>query len=294
MTLLPGSPRPAPDVFLAARAHDPRVPARLATRSIARKRCTALAAACAALVALAPVGARAQDASGGSDAPRQAVELFQRAREHYQHGRYQAAATDLEEALALDPDSPTLLYNLGRVYELWGEHDRAITTYQRYLAVIPADDAAERERTEAAIQRLQGAREYVRPDEEAYSQPIYVSQRGVADELFWATLITGAVITLSAAGLAVGTALAHDDATQFRIGDAGGIVDRQQRFDDVATLATVTDIVGAVGGATLLAAGLLWVLRERTVELYPSEAPVSVDLAPDLRGGGLVTVRGTF
>lgn len=256
---------------------------------------TALASAALA----SPSRARAQDssaelASSTAAAPRPAVELFQRAREHYRHGRYEDAAADLEQALALDPGSPTLLYNLGRVYELWGEHDRAIATYERYLAVIPSDDEAERERTDAAIQRLRGAREYVRPDEEAYSQPIYVSQRGVDDELFWATFATGAVVTLSAAALALTTVLMRDDATRFRIGGDGELADRQQRFDTVATLALATDVVGAVGGAALLTAGLLWLLRERTVELYPSEATLRVDVAPDLRGGGALVIRGSF
>ncbi|AKF05137.1 tetratricopeptide repeat protein [Sandaracinus amylolyticus] len=228
------------------------------------------------------------------DAPREAVELFQRAREHYQHGRYEAAATDLERALALDPGSPTLLYNLGRVYELWGEHDRAISTYERYLRVIPPDDSAERERTEAAVQRLRGARTYVRPDEEIYERPIYVSQRGVDDELFWATLTAGAVITLGAAALAVTTVLMRDDATQFRIGADGELVDRDARFETVDTLALTTDIVGAVGGAALLTAGLLWLLRERTVELYPSSAALRVDVSADPRGGGGLAVRGAF
>src|SRR5687768_16655883 len=94
------------------------------------------------------------------DAPREAVELFQRAREHYHNGRYAEAAADLESALVLDPGSPTLLYNLGRVYELAGDLERAIDVYRRYLPVIPSSDAAERDRTQAAIRRLEGAREY--------------------------------------------------------------------------------------------------------------------------------------
>ncbi|WP_236607201.1 tetratricopeptide repeat protein [Sandaracinus amylolyticus] len=228
------------------------------------------------------------------DTPREAIELFQRAREHYQHGRYEAAATDLEQALAIDPESPTLLYNLGRVYELWGEHDRAIATYERYLRVIPPDDAAERERTEAAVQRLRGARSYVRPDEEIYSRPIYVSQRGVDDELFWATLTAGAVITVGAVGLALAMVLVRDDATRFQIGADGELSDLDARFETVDTLALTTDIVGAVGGVTLLSAGLLWLLRERTVELYPSSAPLRVDVSADPRGGGGLAVRGAF
>ncbi len=248
----------------------------------------------------APAHAGAQDASteGGPAAserhtPREAVELFQRARGHYVNGRYDEAAHDLENALVLDPGSPTLLYNLGRVYELSGQHDRAIAMYQSYLRVIPDEDAAERERTEAAVRRLQGAREYVRPDEDVYSQPLYVSQRGVADEAFWGTLIAGGVVTLAGAGLAIATAQMNDYAQTFTVGRDGELEDRQAELDHVATLAVATDVLGGIGAAALLTAGLLWVLREQSVEMYPTSAPTAL-LVPDARGGAHVVVGGTF
>lgn len=259
----------------------------------------------AALLLLAgaslPIPARAQSEGaseeGGPPAssratPREAVELFQRARNHYQNGRYEEAAHDLENALVLDPGSPTLLYNLGRVYELSGEHARAISTYQLYLRVIPETDAAERERTEAAIRRLQGAATYERADEEAYSQPIYVSQRGVADDAFWVTLVGGAVITLSAAVMAITTVLVREGADQFVVGLDGSFEDRAARYQSASDLALATDVLGGIGGATLLTAGLLWVLRERTVEMYPGGAP-AIAIAPT-RDGATLAVGGTF
>jgi tetratricopeptide (TPR) repeat protein len=201
--------------------------------------------------------------------PREAIELYQRAREAYRHGRYADAALNLERALVLDPGSPTLLYNLARVYELLGELERAIGAYRQYLRVIPETDTAERERTEAAIIRLQGAQTYQRPDEGVYSQPLYVTQRGVADELFWATLVGGGVVTLAAVLVGLIAAAMDADAAGFRLGRDGDARSWQERIDAVRTLAVAADVVGVVGGATLVGAFLLWVLREQTVELYP-------------------------
>lgn len=271
------------------------------TSALGALACAAGLACAAMLAASAPCArAAAQDGEGGPPAasaerqtPREAVELFQRAREEYQTGRYAEAARDLENALVLDPGSPTLLYNLARVYELSGEHDRAIATYRTYLRVI--DDEAERERTEAAIRRLEGAREYVRPDEEAYTQPLYVTQRGIADDAFWGTLIAGAAITLGGAALAIATAITSDAAQGFVLGLDGEADQRRAMFDDAGTLAIATDVVGGVGGATLLVAGLLWLLREERVELYPTaSAPVALLVAPDARGGARMIVGGTF
>jgi tetratricopeptide (TPR) repeat protein len=220
-----------------------------------------------------------------------AIELFQRAREAYQQGRYSDAARDLEQALALDPSSPTLLFNLARVSELSGELDRAIEVYQRYLEVLPPGDAAERDRTEAAIRRMQGAQEYRRSDEDVYSQPIYVSQRGVADDAFWGTLGAGAAITLGGVALMITTVAIRESATQFVVGLDGNFDDRAARFALANDLALATDITGAVGGAALLAAGLLWVARERTVEMYPGGAPPIATIAPT-PGGFVLHVGG--
>lgn len=244
-------------------------------------------------LASAPVAAQESEGAPSAERPREAVELFQRARDHYRHGRYSEAADDLERALVLDPGSPTLFFNLARVYELWGQIDRAVRTYELYLQVIPAEDDAERERTEATIVRLQGSREYVRPDEDAYLEPLYVSERGVADELFWVVGATGAAATLTAAVMAIVSTLAHDDARAFVVGRDGGLSERQAQFDGAATLALVTDIVGATGGAALLTAGLLWLLRERTVELYPEVRAASAELRVD-RDGFALSLRGAF
>ena len=49
--------------------------------------------------------------------PAGAIERYNRGRAHYQAGRYREALAELEKALALDPNSPNLVYNVARVYE---------------------------------------------------------------------------------------------------------------------------------------------------------------------------------
>jgi tetratricopeptide (TPR) repeat protein len=236
----------------------------------------------ASVLVLAPAAGAAQDPEGTADAaghqrPREAIELFQRAREEYQTGRYAEAASDLERALVLDPGSPTLLYNLARVYELSGDLPRAIQGYRSCVRVTT--DENERARTELAIRRLEGAQEYRRPDEEEYSQALYVTQRGVADEAFWATLVAGGLVTLGGAGVAIAAAIADGAASGFVLGPDGNAAAYEAQRNTVATLALAADIVGAVGGATLLTAVLLWVLRERSVEMFPQHAP-TVSVSP--------------
>jgi tetratricopeptide (TPR) repeat protein len=241
----------------------------------------------------APLDGEGADPAGGHAAPREAVELFQRAREEYRTGRYQDAARDLEVALVIDPSSPTLLFNLARVYELQGDLERAIAVYRHYVRVVPASDAAERARAEAAVLRLEGAQEYTRPDEDAYSQPIYVSQRGVADDAFWATLGTGAGVTLAGAAMVLVTVLVRQDADLFTLGRDGSLADRDARYQGAADLALATDITGAVGGATLIASALLWGLRERSVEMFPQGAAPSIALGVSA-SDAVVRVGGSF
>ena len=62
---------------------------------------------------------------------RAAVEHYERGRDHYQAGRYPEAAEELELAHQLDPESPTLAYNLARVYELMNDFERAAALRDR-------------------------------------------------------------------------------------------------------------------------------------------------------------------
>jgi tetratricopeptide (TPR) repeat protein len=78
----------------------------------------------------------AQDASPPRMPPPEAIDHYSRGRAHYQAGRYREAVIELEQALALDPGSPNLVYNLARVYELLGRIDPAIANYERYRSML--------------------------------------------------------------------------------------------------------------------------------------------------------------
>ncbi len=265
------------------------MPARLVT--------FALVCALGALAEAAP--ALAQD-----DVPPEAVEFYRQAREHYSGGRYRDAADALERALVLDPDSPELVYNLARVYELLGDLDRALEMYARYQQLLPQQQAQEQERAEATIRRLQGARESTQADEAPAPPPqevealrqlpglVLVRESGVADDAFWVTLVAGA------AALAVGAVFGslalvqRGDADDFVLGQDGDPAARRRLYSDATLFAGLADATLGLGGAGVIAAGLLYFLREHTVERAPVRAvEPTVEAGPS---GAMVGLRGAF
>jgi tetratricopeptide (TPR) repeat protein len=214
--------------------------------------------------------ARADDASDAipelRTAPPEALDHYNRGRAHYRAGRYEEAVVELERALTLDPDSPDLVYNLARVYELLGNIDPSIKYYERYRSMLPATEVEERERVSGTIERLQGAKRALAKKPKPSAPPVVVrTERGVADGAFWT------LASLSLAALAAGTATgvmalgAEDDAKQFVLGVDGDLADRQHKDDRANKLALVSDAsmaVGAIGGLTSI---LLYALRTRPV-----------------------------
>lgn len=244
------------------------------------------------------------------DTPPEAVEFYRQAREHYAAGQYQDAADALERALVLDPDSPTLVYNLARVYELLGNLDRALNMYERYQQLLPQQQAQEQERAEATIRRLQGARESTQPDEPAAPPPqevealrqlpglVLVRENGVADDAFWAVLVAGAV-SLAAGAVFGSLALVYrGDADDFVLGQDGSVAERRGLYTDATLFAGLGDATLGLGGVGVVAAGLLYFLREHTVERAPVQAverEASARLAPVVGPTGVgLELRGAF
>lgn len=209
--------------------------------------------------------------------PPEALELFQSARAHYREGRYPDAATDLERAITLDPASTTLHYNLARVYELMGQLEDALTSYRHYLGLLPPTEAQERERTEETIQRLLGAIASDTPQEVAPAEPlrelegtVLVRERGVADVPFWITLGGGAAVLAASVltgSFALERAGARDSLTLTEPGGVTAYQDEYASLDATANaLGITTDVFVGVGAAAVIAAVLLFVLRENEVE----------------------------
>ena len=245
------------------------------------------------------------------DTPPEAIEFYREAREHYAGGRYDEAAEALERALVLDPDSPTLVYNLARVYELLGDLERSLRYYERYRELLPQQQAQEADRAEATIRRLQGARAtgQGRQDDEPAPREVaplrqlpgvvLVRENGVADEAFWIALGGGAVSLAAGAVFGSLALVSRADADDFVLGRGGGRQDRDRLYDNATTFGVVSDVTLGLGGAAVIAAILLYFLREHTVERAPVRASEgdgatvepSASLTPD---GVALGLRGTF
>lgn len=229
-----------------------------------------------AVLLLGAAPACAQEA----ETPPEAVEFYRQAREHYESGEYRQAADDLERALMLDPDSPTLVYNLARVYELLGEPERALQRYEQYQRLLPQQQAQEQDRAEATIRRLQGAAANQEPSE-ALEQPrevaplrqlpglVLVRENGVADAAFWGVLAGGGVALVAGAvlwGVALDLRGQVDNWVHGRDGDDQ---DQEDTHAVATQLALGGDIAFGVGAVGVIAAGLLYFVRDHTVERAP-------------------------
>ncbi|HEY8429518.1 MAG TPA: tetratricopeptide repeat protein [Sandaracinaceae bacterium] len=239
--------------------------------------------------------------------PPEAVQFFESAREHYRRGRYPEAAVDLERAVMLDPTSPTLRYNLGRVYELLGQLPEARAQYARYLELLPPEQEEERERTRATLRRLDGAiaSGAVAPPAEPEAEqeplrelegPVVVRERGVADEVFWITLGSGVAALVASAvtgGLALDRAAARDGLVLTDPGQLDAFHATYDALDaEAQALGVTTDVLLGVGGAALVASVLLFVLREREVEREIVRPARRASIEPFVLAGPGATMLG--
>lgn len=235
-----------------------------------------------AALAVSPLRAAAQSPAPGeapaqsdsstetrADSPPQAaLDHYLLGRRHYLAGRYRDALVELKAALEIDRNSADLLYNVARVYENLGEFDQAIEYYQRYLAVLPAENADERDRTEKTIRRLQGAKHEVaapRP-----TSPVEPPSYGRADLAFWLT--GGAALALFAGGGVTGylALKKRHDVAAFVVGPDGTLAQRKKLVDQTERLALISDGLFIGGAVALTTATLLYILREREQQPAPA------------------------
>jgi tetratricopeptide (TPR) repeat protein len=207
--------------------------------------------------------------SAGTKAPAQALDHYQRGREHYLAGRYREALDELKAALALDPDSPNLVYNVARVNEDLANLDDAISSYQRYIELLPSGATAERDKADQTIRRLQGAkaeratREPAPIPSESVAPPEPASERayGRADWLFWTAAGAGAALAVGGGVFGVLALQRENKVSSFVLGRDGALARRKQLVSQTNTLATASDalFIGAVVSAA--GAALLYFLR---------------------------------
>jgi tetratricopeptide (TPR) repeat protein len=206
-----------------------------------------------------------------------AQQHFQRARELYQAGSYHEAIAELEAANKLDPTAKDLVLNLATVHERAGEIDEAMHWMSSYLTMEL--DAGERQRGEATMHRLEGAKKEIDahrpppppPPTPLKPPPVRVIQsppHGRIDVLTVSALVVGV------AGFGVGTYFGvravHDRPDGFVTGRDGTYADLVKRTDDAHKSAIYADIGFGVGIVGVVAATILYFSRTRHKEKSPT------------------------
>ncbi|MFK7991449.1 MAG: tetratricopeptide repeat protein [Sandaracinaceae bacterium] len=252
------------------------------------------------LAVLAIMASAASVLAQTADTPPEAIEFYAQARQHFESGEYEDAAAALEQAQNFDADSPTLAYNLARVYELMGRLDESLAQYRLYQELLPQQQAREQEQADSTIRRLQGALQNTatRQQEEAPPPPqevaplrqlpgiVLVRERGVADAPFWALLAGGVVAGATGAIFGALALDASGGVDDFVLGVDGGASQRANLQNDAEVFGAVTDVALGLTGVSLIAAAILYFAREQTVERAPvgareSEGAPTIDIRAD-------------
>ena len=284
-----------------------------------RRRASALALSCIVVSGLAARPAVADGPSRGPRSPAlgaqtegqsaaEAKKHFETARGLYQKGAYREAIVELETALKFDPGGKELVYNLGVLHEKLGDIDDALQYFRRYAEMDLT--AQEREKTEASVRRLEGAKKEIeakrlaeqREQEKQLPQPqpppphdTPAPERGRID------VLTIGAASLAVGGLAFGTLFAVKASSDkppsgFVTGKDGTFDDLQTRASNAHREAVLADVGFGVGIAAGIGAALLYVLRAKDA---PQATPAttgkttSVSAAP-LPGGAAFALGGTF
>jgi tetratricopeptide (TPR) repeat protein len=107
-----------------------------------RRAAAAIGLALALAVALAASGPAAAQGRPSAAARKTAREHHEKGKAFQEAGRYGEAIAEYEQAHAAVPD-PAFLYNIARCLHLSGERERAIESYQAYLAERPTGEIAD-------------------------------------------------------------------------------------------------------------------------------------------------------
>jgi tetratricopeptide (TPR) repeat protein len=232
---------------------------------------------------------------------------YDAAREDYARGAYREAITELEAAHALDPNAKDLVFNLGVVHEKLADIDDALEWFHLYttMELLPA----ERDRADAYIRRLEGAKKELEakratpppppppvPDVSAAPPP---PPTVPPEPPPWGRLdgltVTAAALALAGVGTGVvmGVLAEQDKPVAGYVTDAthpySGLVDQQNKAYEESIAADVGFGVGALAAVT---ATVLYFGRRRSAGPSPSVGTV-VSAAPVL-GGGMLSVQGSF
>ncbi len=269
-------------------------------RSRRRLRAWALVA-CVGVTAAATTGdsARADETSPANVAA--ARRHFDRARADYGQGAYREAIGELEAAHTLDPNAKDLVFNLGVVHEKLADIDDALKWFRLYTTMNLTP--AERERADAYVKRLEGAKKELddKLAAQAASASATATQRpppppppektgNTRDVLMVGT--AGVAVVGLAVGVVMGVKALDDRPASPYITGRNGLTYTQFANEQSTAHqeAVVADISFGIAGAAAAATAVLFFTRPRPA---PRASAASVSITP-LSGGGAVFVQGSF
>jgi tetratricopeptide (TPR) repeat protein len=226
---------------------------------------------------------------------------FERARAYYAQGSYREAIGELEAAHTLDPNAKDLVFNLGVVHEKLGDIDDALKWFRLYTTMNLTPP--ERERADAYVHRLEGAKKELE-DKQAAAEagaahvavpppPPPPKERPGPGRIDALTIGTASVAVV---GLGFGIVMAvkaEEDKPPSpfitgRNGTYADLVDRQANAHREAIMADVGFGVAVAGAA---ATAVLFFTRPRASATISGSTSVS---AAPLTGGGAFFVQGSF
>jgi tetratricopeptide (TPR) repeat protein len=253
---------------------------------------------------------------------------FEKARAYYGQGAYREAVNELEAAHVLDPNAKDLVFNLGVVHEKLSDIDEALNWFRLYTTMDLV--AQERDRADAYIRRLEGAKRELEeklaaqqqlPPEASRPSPEPTTSQQAQKPSASAPIAQPSVppqppsqppaptpqngrvdaLTLSAAGvsvvaLAVGTVLAvkaeSEQPTGFVTGRDGTYSDLVRKADLAKHDALGADIAFGAALVSGITTAYLYFGRSRPAPLA-SGGTTTISAGP-LSGGATLFVKGCF
>jgi len=269
-------------------------------RSRKRLRAWALVA-CVGVTAAAATAdtARAEETSPANVAA--ARRHFDKARAYYGQGAYREAIGELEAAHTLDPNAKDLVFNLGVVHEKLTDIDDALKWFRLYTTMNLTP--AERERADAYVHRLEGAKKEL-DDKQAAQAASAASAAAAASQRtpppppperpgntrLVLTIGTASVTVLALGfGAVMGIKALQDRPASPYITGRNGLTYTQfaNEQSNAHGEAVVSDVGFAIAGAAAAATAVLFFTRPHAA------ARTSVTAAPTT-GGGALFVQGSF
>src|ERR1700690_594840 len=254
---------------------------------------------------------------------------FEKARSYYGQGAYREAVSELEAAHVLDPNAKDLVFNLGVVHEKLSDIDEALIWFRVYttMDLVPQ----ERDRADAYIRRLEGAKpeidEKLAAQQQPLPEPTAPSPQSTAQQLSRpppanapqrpsvfrpaplplspapppngrVDALTLSAAGLSAAALATGVVLAvaaraeNDQLSHSVTGLDGTYWDLVHKVDSAWYKAIGADIGFGVALVSGITTAYLYFGRPRSGP-RPSTGSTTVSAGP-VSGGGTLIVKGSF